>query len=219
MRQAILAVSGLDVVLFMTPSASHSTDSAARPPRASATLVVVRDAPDGVEVLLLRRAESGDHNSGAWVFPGGMVDPGDREAAALSFGLDDAEASRRLGLPQGGLAFYAAAVRECFEESGLLFACDPGGALVSAERVQPLVWWRARLHRGEEGLADFCRSTGLRLALDRLAYLSHWVTPLGRPKRFDTRFFIAEAPQGHEALHDATELLEHRWLRPADALA
>src|SRR5690349_9685324 len=108
----------------MTPSASHSTGSTARPPRASATLLVVRDAPAGVEVLLLRRAESGDHNSGAWVFPGGMVEAGDREAEAFSRGLDDAEASRRLGLPQGGLAFHVAAVRECFEECGLLFACD-----------------------------------------------------------------------------------------------
>ncbi|MEW6707940.1 MAG: MBL fold metallo-hydrolase [Pseudomonadota bacterium] len=206
----------------MSLPASHSSVSTApaeRAPRASATLVVVRDAPAGVEVLLLRRAESGDHNSGAWVFPGGMVDAGDREAEAFSFGLDDAQASRRLGLQRGGLAFYVAAVRECFEESGLLFACDAAGEPVSVAQAERLAEWRGVLHRNEQGLAAFCRTAGLALALDRLAYLSHWVTPLGRPKRFDTRFFVAEAPPGHTALHDDTELLEHRWLRPADALA
>jgi glyoxylase-like metal-dependent hydrolase (beta-lactamase superfamily II)/8-oxo-dGTP pyrophosphatase MutT (NUDIX family) len=212
----------LDVVLFMGHSASDSSVSSApaqRPPRPSATLVVVRDAPAGMEVLLLKRSESGDHNSGAWVFPGGGVDAADGAAESCSHGLDDAQASRRLGLDRGGLAFHVAAVRECFEEAGLLFACDAEGALVGAAQVQQLVDWRDALHSGARSLAQLCGQHGLRLALDRLAYLSHWVTPLGRPKRFDTRFFVAEAPQGHEALHDATELVEHRWLRPADALA
>jgi len=205
--------------------AAFASDSSAFPasgerlPRPSATLVVVREGPSGPEVLLLRRAERGDLNSGAWVFPGGMVEPGDHGVAAFSTGLDDAAASRRLGVPRGGLAFYAAAVRECFEECGLLFACSGQGELCSAEEAERLAPWRTGLHRGECSLADLCRDNGLLLALDRLAYLSHWVTPLGRPKRFDTRFFVAEAPSGHIALHDDTELLEHRWLRPADALA
>lgn len=190
----------------MTPS---PTD---RPPRQAATLVVVRDGPQGLEVLLLLRAERGDHNSGAWVFPGGLVDPGDREARAVCDGPDDATLSATLGVAEGGLAPAVAAIRECFEECGLLFAS--GGT--SAEALQP---WRGPLHRGELTIAEWARRHGVRLAVDRLAYLSHWLTPLGRAKRFDTRFFIAEAPPGQVAAHDGTEMVDHRWLRPADALA
>ena len=154
----------------------------ARPPRAAATLVVVRDAQPGIEVLLSRRAERGDHNSGAWVFPGGIVDPGDRESHACCAGIDDAAASARLGVASGGLDYYIAAVRECFEESGLLFATDAGGELVrldDAERAH-LAAWRGPLHRNERALGELCREFGLTLALDRLVYLSHWLTPLGR---------------------------------------
>ena len=190
-------------------------------PRAAATLVVVRDAAVGIEVLLLRRAERGDHNSGAWVFPGGMVEPGDRRCHAWCVGPDDAAASKRLGLPQGGLDYFVAAVRECFEESGLLFAMDARGALPSLqdEASAGMTEWRRPLHRGERHLADLCAQYGLRLATDRLVYFSHWLTPIGRPKRFDTRFFIAEAPAAQIASHDDTEMVEQQWLRPADALA
>lgn len=192
-------------------------------PRAAATLVVVRDAAVGIEVLLLRRAERGDHNSGAWVFPGGMVEAGDRQCHPVCAGLDDAAASARLGLPQGGLDFYVAAVRECFEEAGLLLALDARGALLSlhgdAAGVAGLAGWRGPLHRGERQLGELCAQLGLRLAMDRLVYLSHWLTPPGRPKRFDTRFFIAEAPAAQIARHDDTEMVEQQWLRPADALA
>ncbi|MEP7058667.1 MAG: MBL fold metallo-hydrolase [Caldimonas sp.] len=194
--------------------------AAARPPRPSATVVVVRESAGAIEVLLSRRAERGDHNSGAWVFPGGLLDPGDREADALCIGLDDRQASRRLGVDAHGLDFYVAAVRECFEESGLLFATGADGALVeidetSAARLTP---WRGALHRGERSLHDFCSEFGLRLAVDRLIYLSHWITPVGRAKRFDTRFFLAVAPAAQIGAHDGTEMVEQLWLRPADAL-
>jgi glyoxylase-like metal-dependent hydrolase (beta-lactamase superfamily II)/8-oxo-dGTP pyrophosphatase MutT (NUDIX family) len=192
-------------------------------PRAAATLVVVRDAAVGIEVLLLRRAERGDHNSGAWVFPGGIVEPGDRLCHACCAGLDDATASARLGLPQGGLDPYVAAVRECFEEAGLLVALDAGGAMLDL-RADPslaadIAAWRSPLHRGERDLAALCARFGLKLAMDRLAYLSHWLTPPLRTKRFDTRFFVAEAPAAQVARHDDAELVEQQWLRPADALA
>ncbi|MES2099610.1 MAG: NUDIX domain-containing protein, partial [Pseudomonadota bacterium] len=206
--------------------------SAERPPRPAATIVVVRDGADrrtGIEVLLSRRAERGDHNSGAWVFPGGIVDPGDRQAHDCCAGLDDAAASARLGLPANGLDYYIAAVRECFEESGLLFATDASGELVSLDDAsgdpdnsvhnRELAAWRGPLHRNERPLGDMCRAFGLRLALDRLVYLSHWLTPLARPKRFDTRFFIAAAPASQTAAFDGTEMVEQLWLRPAEALA
>ena len=193
----------------------------ARPPRASATLVVVRDSPEGIEVLLSRRAERGDHNSGAWVFPGGIVDPGDALAHDGRTGVDAATANARLGLPDGALSYYIAAVRECFEESGLLFATDASGELVRLDddAHAALRAWRGPLHRNERTMGQLCREFGLTLALDRLVYLSHWLTPLGRAKRFDTRFFIAEAPAAQTAAFDGTEMVEQLWLRPADALA
>lgn len=180
----------------------------------------MRDGAQGIEVLLCRRAERGDHNSGAWVFPGGVVDAGDRAAHRWCRGLDDREASRRLGIPSGGLDFYVAAVRECFEESGLLYAALDDGALIdtSAPSAHAIDAWRGPMHRGERHIGDLCDAEDVRLAVDRLVYLSHWLTPLGRPKRFDTRFFVASVPPGQTAAHDGTEMLEQRWLRPADAL-
>jgi glyoxylase-like metal-dependent hydrolase (beta-lactamase superfamily II)/8-oxo-dGTP pyrophosphatase MutT (NUDIX family) len=195
--------------------------AAPRPPRAAATIVVVRDGAQGLEVLLSRRAEVGDLNSGAWVFPGGVLDAADRDAHASCIGLDDAAASERLGLPHGGLDHYIAAVRECFEEAGLLFAVDASGTLVDLSGPAGNTWaaWRGPLHRGERHISELCQAAGLRLAVDRLVYLSHWLTPPGRAKRFDTRFFIAAAPPGQTAAHDGTELVEQLWLRPAEALA
>jgi len=163
----------------MEEASPPSPPAVERPPRAAATIVVVRDGAQGIEVLLSRRAERGDHNSGAWVFPGGVVDAGDRAAHEVCDGIDDATASTRLGLPSGGLDYYVAAVRECFEESGLLFATGAGrahGELVQLDAGslgEPLSPWRGRLHRGENSVLEFCREFGLRLTLDRLVYLSH----------------------------------------------
>ena len=205
--------------VFPAPVPGPAND---RPPRAAATLVVVRTAAaGGIEVLLSRRAERGDHNSGAWVFPGGIVEASDASAHAACDGIDDAAASRRLGVPRGGLDFYVAAMRECFEESGLLFARTSHGEWVDldgadAARLAP---WRGALHCGDRAMAELCASESLRLATDRLVYLSHWLTPLGRPKRFDTRFFLAVAPAGQTAAHDGTEMVEQLWMLPAQALA
>ena len=210
----------VDASAFPAPAVQPVVD---RPPRPAATLVVVRDGSAGVEVLLSRRAERGDHNSGAWVFPGGIVEAADGDAHAVCAGLDDAEASRRLGVPAGGLDYFIAAVRECFEESGLLFAATPtvqeDGIGIDAATSARLAPWRGRLHRGEATLAALCEPEGLRLAVDELVYLSHWLTPLGRPKRFDTRFFVARVPQGQTASHDGAELVEQMWIAPAEALA
>ncbi|HEX2542326.1 MAG TPA: MBL fold metallo-hydrolase [Caldimonas sp.] len=193
-----------------------------RPPRPAATIVVVRpDAAGAIEVLLSRRAERGDHNSGAWVFPGGTLDGRDASARAYCAGLDDLQASRRLLLDQGGLDFFIAAVRECFEESGLLFGYGTGDAWVDLDGADKarLAPWRGALHRCERTMAELCASEGIRLAVDKLHYLSHWLTPAGRPKRFDTRFFLAEAPPWQTAVHDGTELVEQLWISPAEALA
>jgi glyoxylase-like metal-dependent hydrolase (beta-lactamase superfamily II)/8-oxo-dGTP pyrophosphatase MutT (NUDIX family) len=192
-----------------------------RPPRPAATIVVVRDAGSGIEVLLSRRADGSDYTSGAWVFPGGIVDRGDREAHASCVGLDDAEASRKLGVEGGGLDFWVAAIRECFEESGLLFGYSTRRGLgeLDAADLMRLAAWRGALHRGERSIAALCKEEGISLAADRLAYLSHWLTPLGRAKRYDTRFFIAAAPPAQTALFDGTEMVEQLWIAPAEALA
>lgn len=192
-----------------------------RPLRPAATLVVMRDAPDGIEVLLLRRAERGDHSSGAWVFPGGVLDAQDRDAHAHCGPFSDTHASAGMGMSAGGLDYYVAAIRECFEEAGLLLAYDGAGELVSlaGEAGAAMAGWRSRLHRGEATMASFCAHFGLTLATDRLAYFTRWVTPTIRAKRWDTRFFFALAPSAQESAHDEVELVEQLWLKPADAIA
>ena len=208
----------------MSESSVSTVPAAQAPPpaRPAATLVVVRDAAVGIEVLLLRRAERGDHTGGAWVFPGGLVDAADGDAHRHCGDVDDARASARLGLERGGLGFYVAAVRECFEEAGLLFARVPGqSALVElhGDDAARVAAWREPMHRGERTLAQLCAAAGWDLALDRLAYFGHWLTPPLRIKRYDTRFFVAEAPPVQISAHDAREVVEQLWLRPADALA
>ncbi|HEY2978539.1 MAG TPA: MBL fold metallo-hydrolase, partial [Burkholderiaceae bacterium] len=185
-------------------------------------LIVLRDTSNGVEVLMLRRAErEGDQNSGAAVFPGGHLDAQDRLAHPFANGLTDASASASLGSPAGGLDYWIAAIRECFEEAGLLLAVDAGGqwvdlAALGNDRVLAM---RHDLHAGRVDMASLCQRHGWRLATDRLHYFSHWLTPPGRPKRFDTRFLITTAPPGQPASADETESAELMWLKPADALA
>ena len=202
----------------IAPEPTAIAISTPNPPRPAATLVVVRDAPAGMEVLLLLRAERGDRNSGAWVFPGGIVDRRDRDWHHCTGG-DDALVSAQLGLNEGGLDYQVAALRECFEEAGLLFAVGADGEPLQGGALAVLQAWRGPLHRGERTLGELCAQGRLRLAVDRLSYLSHWLTPLDRAKRFDTRFFVAEAPAGQTVAHDGAEIVAHQWLRPSNALA
>ncbi|MCP5283711.1 MAG: MBL fold metallo-hydrolase [Burkholderiaceae bacterium] len=200
----------------------HQTPADAR---LAASLMLLRDAAEGgVEVLMLRRAErDGDLRSGACVFPGGVLEAGDRAAHAWCLGPGDAEASARLGLAEGGLDYLVAAVRESFEEVGVLLACRPdGSALPAADwaALQPeLAPWRLQLHRGEQDLGALCRAFDLRLDLRGLHYFSHWLTPPGVPKRFDTRFFTVPMPAGQVPEADRAEAVELMWAQPAVALA
>lgn len=196
-------------------------DSDKARPRLAATLVVVRDAPAGLEVLLLQRADRGDHNSGAWVFPGGLLDGADAQARGHCVGPDDTVASALLGVASGGLDHGIAAIRETFEEAGLLFADTADGRAVDlqSEAGHRLGDCRGALQRGETTLAELCRNVGLRLRTDRLHYIAHWLTPLGRAKRFDTRFFLAVLPPGQASAPDAVETVQQVWLPPAQALS
>ena len=192
-------------------------------PRPAATLILVRDTHAGMEVFMIRRSQAAEFVGGAHVFPGGGVDAADAtsELAAYCEGLDDFEASRLLGVERGGLAYWAAAMRECFEEAGLLLAHDAGGRyadLNQPQRAEVFAQWRKSVRSGQATLADLCREQQLRLAAGRLAYYSHWITQPGRARRYDTRFFVAVAPTAQTPSHDNSETVDHLWIRPAEAL-
>lgn len=187
-------------------------------PRPAATLILARDSQDGPEIFLMQRTLKASFVAGAYVFPGGAVDPGDADPSWSDGAgeMDDRKASRLLGVERGGLAYWVAAVRECFEESGLLLAVDQEGAALDAAELSAL---RARVAAGELDFNALCRERGLRLMLSALHYFSHWITPPGLPRRFDTRFFLAAAPAEQTAVPDQMETIAHAWLRPEDALA
>jgi len=159
--------------------------------------------------------------AGAHVFPGGVVDRADASAEiyALCDGLDDAEASRRLKLENDGLAYYVAAIRETFEESGYLLARDERGSPVSADVLgERARHWRERLSSGQASLLEMCREFALRPAVDKLAYPSFWLTPRSQKHRYATRFFLADVPGDQSGRHDGAELVDSFWTTPSAAL-
>ncbi len=187
-------------------------------PRAASTTLVLRDGPPGLEVLMVRRSPTASFMPGAYVFPGGAVDAGDG-AAAMAAVCDEskAAAARRIGdvtqVGEQGLAHAVAALRECFEECGLWLGL--GTTPVTAEERDAL---RARLRAGES-FAALAASAGWRVATGALQPWSHWVTPVGLPKRFDTLFFVAEAPQNQGPAVDHGETTTLAWVHPPEALA
>ncbi len=189
--------------------------------RPAATVLALRDGIAGVEVLMVRRNLNSDFVGGAYVFPGGALDPGDSTpaAAARCRGVDDAGASAALGVESGGLDYYVAAARELFEEAGVLLGVDGAGAPAALDDAERWVSNRAARNAGAEAFAAMLEREGLFLDLGRVAYLAHWVTPVGPPRRFDTRFFAAPAPVGQHGAPDARETVASVWIRPADALA
>jgi len=208
---------------------SDRFDPASVPVRPASTVLLVRDTDgDGEpDVFMVRRTMSAAFARGMYVFPGGRVDESDAaaEIRELCDGLDDDEASERLKVPRGGLAYWVAAIRECFEEAGVLLARrsdDPDGALVTfadPDASARFAEARAKVHDGALSLGELCRREGLRLATDTIHYVSHWVTPFGETRRFDTRFFLAGAPAGQDAFHDDLETIESLWVRPSVAFA
>jgi 8-oxo-dGTP pyrophosphatase MutT (NUDIX family) len=216
-------------VVGSNPPPGDAFDPRAVPVRDAATVMLVRDGGHddggaGLAVFIVRRTLNAAFAGGMYVFPGGKLDAADAtaEVARLCDGLTDGEASERLELPSGGLAFWVAAIRECFEEAGVLLARRTDGDDVSFDDDATRRRFEAArrdLHGGRLGLVDLCEREGLRLATDAIRYVSHWVTPVGERRRFDTRFFLARAPQSQEPLHDDAETIDSLWVRPADALA
>jgi 8-oxo-dGTP pyrophosphatase MutT (NUDIX family) len=204
---------------------SEELDAEAVPLSPAATVMLVRDAPDGLEVFMLRRALGASFAGGVYVFPGGRVDAGDHASKleATCDDLDDPTASARLGLDHGGLAYWVAAIRECFEEAGVLLArpADGDAAIRFDDPATERRFEAARraVHSGDRSLVDVCAAEGLMLLTGLVQYVSHWITPIGEPKRFDTRFFLARAPAAQEPLHDDAETIASLWVTPRDALA
>ena len=161
-------------------------------PRPAATLILLRDGTGGLEVLMMQRSKSSVFLGGAYVFPGGSLDATDEAG-------DDPLAQYR-----------AAAVRECFEEAGILLLEDRQGNPVSAEHAR-------RISR-DRPFREILENEKLRVPHQALAYYAHWITSPGGPRRFDTRFFAALAPDGQEGSHDAHEAVHQVWISPADAL-
>lgn len=179
-------------------------------PVPAATIVIVRDGPAGLDVFMVKRHHQIDFAAGALVFPGGKATGGD---------FDDGLAAYAGGTGDALRGFRACAIREAFEEAGILFARDARGDLVDGARLQALAPWRAHLERGEAALIDMLRAERLTLACDALVHYAHWVTPVGMPKRFDTHFFLAAAPPGQAGRHDGRESVDSTWIAPAAAVA
>ena len=192
---------------------SASTPVSARP---SATVVVVREGSAHPEILLVRR-RAGDAFGDSYAFPGGVVDPDETAAHAFCLGLSPEDANRVLQVEDGGLDYYSAAIRELFEETGILLAQDAVGNWASdGSRFEEL---RQRVDKGTLPWPDFLRQQGLCMASDALLYFAWWETPYDQPKRWTTRFFVTELPPGQDASHDGTEVTDSRWLTARDALA
>jgi 8-oxo-dGTP pyrophosphatase MutT (NUDIX family) len=185
--------------------------------------VLLRDRPDGgCETLLTRRHDKSKFAAGDFVFPGGKIEAADApdDPARWCAGITPDDAARRLGLADPGraLACWVAAIREVFEEVGVLLARPAGGGRLGIAPPR-LAEHRRACQRDHRTFWEMLRAEGLVLATDRLVYFAHWVTPEERPLRFDTRFFAAPMPEGQEAEADAHEITEVRWLTPAEALA
>lgn len=183
--------------------------------RKAATVVLLRDAGPAPEIFMVVRHHQIDFASGALVFPGGSLDPADAGIAAdaafcAPCGVEDTEL----------LAFRVAAIREAFEECGVLIARRAGESrLLPAAELAPIeARWRAGLNAGELSFADLLREERLVLATDAMIPYAHWITPEGMPKRFDTWFFLAVAPEDQLALHDGHEAVESVWLTAQQAL-
>ena len=179
----------------------------------SATILLVRDAPEGLEVFMVVRHHEIDTASGASVFPGGKLAAGDSDPVLRGHcdGADD--------LDDAGLALAVAAIRESFEECGVLLARREGETgLLDAASLAALEDARGPFEAGELTMAEFVVTHRLRLACDALVPFARWITPSIVPKRFDTNFYLTAAPADQAALHDGGETVDSIWIRPDTAL-
>ncbi|MEE4360861.1 MAG: hypothetical protein V2I63_04985 [Pseudomonadales bacterium] len=204
-------------------------ERAVQPIRPAATVIIARDGDadhDGrieLEIFMLRRTNQAAFAGGMYVFPGGRVEGDDHLHAYDPWrtGPDERQAAQLAAVGNEWRGFWIAAIRETFEESGLCLAYDATGELLAWQddaHEARFDAYRHDVHEGRLDLMELCEREGLRLACDHLHYFNRWVTPIGRPRRFDTRFFIAEAPPGQTGIHDEKETDDSIWIKPRVAL-
>lgn len=208
----------------MSESFSFQPPDPPVPIRDAATVIVLRQGEGGAEALLLRRHGRSGFAADAWVFPGGVLDAADSALPPAQWrGIDTAELAPRFHAdPARTLGLHVAAARETFEESGLLLATHADGSPLDAESPE-VTALRVRLADrddpcGGEEFNAWLRERGLILELGRLAYWARWITPTWERRRYDTRFFLARAPEGQVAAFDDVEVTDQLWLTPGEAL-
>ena len=185
--------------------------------------MLLRDRPGGgVECLLMRRHLKSKFAAGDFVFPGGKIEADDNPEDAVRWcrGLDVKDAARRLEIeaaPRTALGFWIGAIRETFEEAGLLLAVGADGGEVDVAAAR-FVEYRRACQTDNRAFWSMIRAERLLLATDRLVYFAHWITPEEQPLRFDTRFFAAPAPAGQQASGDDFEMTDLKWLTPREAV-
>lgn len=186
-------------------------------PRDAATVILLRDTEQGLEVFLQRRVAAMAFAAGMTVFPGGGVDKRDADASVRWAGPPASDWAEWFGGTEAvARALVCAAVRETFEESGVLLAGAEDSTVVDAARYG---YARQALVSRELSLATFLADTGLTLRADLLRPWAHWVTPIQETRRYDTRFFAAVLPSGQHADGVTTEAESSSWQRPREALA
>jgi 8-oxo-dGTP pyrophosphatase MutT (NUDIX family) len=199
-------------------------------PADAATVILLRPCPEkgvkDIEVLLVRRNRSSSFVPGYHVFPGGNLDPEDYQQGIEKFvrGIDRKQAA--LILPdmshsEKALGAWVAAIRETFEEVGLLMAGKKDGTPVNIgtpEECRRFENYRRSLNNGKIKFSQMLEAEDLLLSCDDLHYFSHWITPEFLPLRYDVRFFMAKAPEGQLVTHDGVELTGHVWIKPSEAL-
>ena len=195
------------------------------PAKPAATIALLRDSPSRMEVLLLKQDRNASFVPGAYVFPGGRVDPADwtKQTLASVDGLTTETAATRLGLvgtSPPAIAYYIAALREAFEETGILVGVGPNAQAppTAAASVEVEVL-RNGLMEGSVSFNEALKHLSCRIDGSSIEYLAHWITPEREPRRFDTRFFAARVQTDAEPIFDPREMTEARWLSPKEALA
>jgi 8-oxo-dGTP pyrophosphatase MutT (NUDIX family) len=197
-----------------------------QPIRPAATVIIARaarDGADGFEIFMLRRTSRAAFAGGMYVFPGGRVDPDDHLHAydVVREGPSAAQAPQQAALGDEWRGYWVAGIRETFEEAGLLLAYASDGDLLAYDAASRSRFegYRRPLHDGTLSLLEICHREQLKLAVDHIHFVNRFITPFGRPRRFDTRFFLAEAPPGQRGIHDEKETVDSIWLSPAEAIA
>ena len=187
----------------------------------AATVLLVRDCGDELEVLMVKRSKRPPFGN-LYVFPGGKIDESDKDLNITNFcnGLNDEQASIKLGINEGGLSYWVACVRECFEEVGILLAIKNNGEELDLNGADKHKFdnYRRMLLENKISLFEICKKENLSLNLNNIEPFSHWITPEIEIKRFDTRFFIAYIPAKQTERHDGNELTDSVWISPKKAL-